>query len=392
MPGYSSKATLKARGIKEGYLASAAKLLGLSSFITRAAILPESLITADFLNEIALTDHGKHAIELLRGKYPRQDEAFYRLLILVEFWWEDLLVDPSATNINALIEGLSKFLASQELRICWLYGGLLYRQAFTRFPHEINEFSPDEARTLMEGTPQGVCQVRDLVAGPLGILRSTQLRYNPAYRTIPLWHCSDPSCDAIHSATVSVWPQAFTSARKQLYELLHDQYGNPSAWGALLADYDGDIAYYDHNALPGVPWLLGNTLSDKELTAVLRDLLGNNSKEIRQRLGPAGRGSPETIVANFDIAARLQAILLCSDQEIVQTIERLVTIGVISIPISEIRKPLVWAGSGGWFDLEIELSRMGVRTVSSTTPLQTARLKRLINEIYRLDGNRGQLD
>src|SRR5262249_9086468 len=79
-------------------------------------------------------------------------------------------------------------------------------------------------------------------------------------------------------------------------------------------------------------------------------------------------------------------------QEIVQTVERLVRTDVITLPVQEVRRPVLWKASRGWFDLDIELSRLGVRTVSSKIPLQNARLKQLINEIYKLDGNSRQLE
>jgi hypothetical protein len=384
---------LKARGLGEDYLSRAAELYGLSQFITRAAIIPDSLMIADFLNAVVPTDHGRQAIDLLRSKYPGHSNNFYTLTVFTEFWWEELLVDPHHTDIVRIIDGISKFLISQELRICWLYGAVLYRRAFELHSHDDgDDLSPDQIRRLLAGSPQGVCQFRDLVSGPLGILRSAQLRYAPCYTTIPLWHCSDPSCDAIHDATLRLQPQHLTSAREVLQDALSERYGNFSDWDTLLTRYAGEIDHYDHNALPGVPWHLGNVLSESELTTVLLDLLGSNSRDLRQRLGAAAQGAPKEIVANFDIAAKLQAVLMCSDQQIVRRVERLVTTGAINIPIQEVRRPALWKADRGWFDLQIELSRMGIRTVSDHIPLQNARLKQLINEIYRLDANTAQLD
>jgi hypothetical protein len=389
---------LKAREFPPSYLERAVTLSGLRRFIVGASFVPDTLITAEFLQAVSLTDQGQHALQQLRMQHPEESELVHLFAILMELWWEELLIDPIRTDIEALTANLTKVLKSNAMRICWLFGGLLYRRAFRLFPFEFPsstsyvDLPADAVNDLLADTPQGVCQIRDMVAGPLGICHSMQMRYLPPLTTIPLWHCPDPSCAGVHFGRLLVRSDRLRVSRAYLQQNLTAEHGHRSAWGRFLSKYDGDIDHYDHNALPGIPWLLGNALSERELAAVLRELLGSGSRELRQQLGPEGRGSPESIVSNFDIARKLQAVLLCSDDDIVRTIERLVAADAIVIPVQEVRRQKLSKTQGGWFDLEVELSRAGVRTVSSKTAIQNARMKRMISEIYSSEGGMEQLD
>ncbi|MFC6608509.1 hypothetical protein ACFQFC_15810 [Amorphoplanes digitatis] len=146
------------------------RLLDVRHLAEHCIITSKYKITQPMYDPVALTAEGQRIVEKMvkRGiPYPRA-----RFICLLEPLQADLLVDPLATDINRLVEVLSKQVASsssvkqsdeQVIRYPFTYGRLLYDKCHDLGFNAKNQISHRETLELLEGTPQGVSgwQFRD---------------------------------------------------------------------------------------------------------------------------------------------------------------------------------------------------------------------------------------
>ncbi len=137
---------------------------------------------------------------------------------------------------------------------------------------------------LLHGTPKGIFQVGHFLIGPLGILDAIQPRYMEPIMTAPLWHCSDISCNALHTVHLASGQPALPLAVSQAVTYFRSAEGNAAEWGGYYAAARGrKTSYYDDLNTDTLPWLLANAFADSEITKISHDLLLKHSKDLRER-------------------------------------------------------------------------------------------------------------
>jgi hypothetical protein len=340
---------------------------------------------------LRLGEYGRATWEGLSGANPALAEEEIRLALLDEMYWSDLFFVPDETNIRALESELSQGLSACSIRIPWVYGGYLYRKANKVFDRIKDRLDPKETLSLMSETPQGVCQMRTFVSGPLGLLRSKQKRNQPPTRSIPLWHCSDPSCSALHRALLCDEAQPKKAVLRSILRARGEDYAGVSLRYRRLSS---DVEYYDDLNTSGLIALLGDAFGRIELQAIVIELL-TRSKGLRAhlaelQLGGSFTGSAAQIASRLDEAGCLQTILLETDYAIAEAVDKLIAKGVINIPISETRSRRELSPTvSGWYNIDCEASCYGMRFVPNQAGVSLARLKRLIHNVH--EGNSSDL-
>jgi hypothetical protein len=359
-------------------------------------------ITQPMYDPVVLTDEGQRIVDKMvkRGiPYPQA-----RFICFLEPLQADLLVDPLATDIDRLVEVLSKQVANsnsnkqseeQVIRYPFAYGRLLYDKAHDLGLNAKNQISHRETLELLEGTPQGVFQVGAFVTGPYGIVESSYNRFCPPIRWVA-YHCGDITCGALHRHQLETSSDAdIIESQTKASKLISREYPDVSDWPGYFhrsGAYSGDI--YNDFAGDGLAYLLGDALSEPELRILFSRLLNNGPmlREIlRKHGGPSGKA--DDIANQLDPAQMLQLCLCSSDQEMFSALDALVLGGQIDIPDGEIRAPVVNGSKyTGAFALQAELSRHGVRIQSEDASLPTLRLRRLVRQMYRFDSEDDRLE
>ena len=144
------------------------------------------------------------------------------------------------------------------------------------------------------------------VTGPLGLLNSATGRYSPPSLHVPLWHCSDTGCKALHRVRLLDSPEGYAGAVEKLRQDRTQKHGPPSEWVAFLSRYiRGDNqpkAYFDIAAF------FADALTPKELNALFRfSLTTRVGSAIRRTLDGCSNGAPLGSGRPDEIAGQTQS-------------------------------------------------------------------------------------
>jgi len=351
-----------------------------------------------FGDVISLTDTGKQWVPRMQAEIRDISLPEINLALFIRSFHHELLIDVNTTNPETIRRVLDTEIVGGRIRYPWVYDRLLYDRFFDKFSGPTEEFSYEETRELLENTPQGVFQVGDVVVGPFGVLNSSCHRFLPPLLHVPLWHCSDPSCGAIHPVVLSTGESKFLEGIRFITNESMKAEGNPSEWFAFFRNLEHLPDYYDDMDLEDLPWLLANAFSHAELKNILSRFIDEYSIDVRQRFPKTKQfeqilsGSAEKISQPLTKAQCFQLILLMSDEDIASSVEFLIQKGIINIPPTETRVPKVVYHKGDWFDTNCQASRFGVRSVTSKIAIALPRLKRLIRESYKEEPELAQLN
>ncbi|HCX89684.1 MAG TPA: hypothetical protein DHT43_04015 [Deltaproteobacteria bacterium] len=374
-----------------------AEIFTLHWFLERCLVSSEYKIPNAFGDAISLTSTGKEWVPRIEAAVRDISLPEIKLVLFIKFFHHELFVDVNTTNPEAIRKVLDAEIVGGRIRYPWVYGRLLYDRFFDMFPIQTKELSYEETMKLLQNTPQGVFQIRDVLVGPFGVLNSSCHRFLPPTRTVSLWHCSDPSCDAIHPVLLSTGESKVLEAITLISDQSEKADGPPSEWFGFFRDFAGKSDYYDDMQLGQFPWLLVNAFSKTEMQNILRRLIDQHSKEIRQRFPKTKRfnhilsGSAEKISEGMTKPQCFQLMLLMPDEVIASSVESLIEEGIINVPPTETRTPGVTYGPGSWLAISCECSRFGVRSVARKKDIALARLKHLIRVLYKEERESAQL-
>ena len=355
------------------------ELLG-DSIIAKDYAVPDDLNAA-----IVLTDYGKrvHQDLVTKHKVPVKEA---RVICFLQLFHLDLLVDLKATRWSDLHAAIHRQILGGELRYPFVFGRELYDHAAELFDDERPQLSVDDTQRLLDGTPVGVFQLGTLLTGPFGLLTSPAERALGPVRNVPLYHCSDLSCNTVHRTRLSTDYEApINEHRLKANKVLEQDSRDPSAWGSYLSELlrDRDARYKDDH-MGTLPALIGDALSATEKRLLLAWLLDNTAGRLRTALAAlALKGRADDIVNSLSQAQMLQLLLLCDDVELRDALDRLVLDGVIVVPRSEVRQPVLQAQfRSGAFGARAQLSYHGIRFQTPESKLAPLRLRRLIDKVY----------
>ncbi|MGN9807304.1 hypothetical protein [Micromonospora sp. L32] len=372
----------------EDFRESLADLLDVQLILVECKIRRTYRVSKEMHETLHLTETGEQMAQAFRSKGVRYPES--RFMCLLNMLSNELLVDPVQTDTQALIEIVSEQIRDTTIRFPFTYGRLLYDRLLSfPFGESRTLLSSKETFEVLEGTPQGVFQVGRLVTGPFGLLQTPHRRSIAPVDEIP-FHCSDIKCNVEHTRTFSTDENApINEARDQAEKILLKE-GQASDWNGYLRRFNITASSGPWNDLKGDPvaYLLGDALTLDEmraLTAWLLDKTKNQVREVAARVGIRPGPAP-TMVSALGPAQLLHLMLMASDQAIANGLDTLVGDGTILVPLGQVRKPVINATAGsGWYDLQPELGRFGVRLSSSEFSLAPLRLRRLVSQMYRLD-------
>jgi len=334
------------------------------------AVLTKDYSTSPlWIDLVAISEAGKQLLQLDPGISKSYEPQDIHLALFIKFFHHDLLVDIANSNLEGIISLLNNEIINNKLIFPYRFGRLLYDK-FNDTTHtsRIEHITAEEVEILLKETPQGVYQVGDLVAGPLGILRSRDSRYVPPVLQLPLWHCSDTGCNSLHQVRLLQPSIPVVLIKSRLSRIASSKFGPASEWDkplSLLRRSDRWLAgrpYYD------LPTLLADTIIGEERTKLLaaalsssaagflRDIIGSPPRKKRLAEGPS-----DHVASRLSDIEQLQTLLLLDDSEIVQLLDQCVANSAINIPPGELRRskgrpPRMSKDSAA------ELSSLGVRS------------------------------
>jgi len=365
-----------------------ADLWALHYFAKRAVYSPE-YVTNDLWSDIVvLSPCGEELIENSRAALGQCTRADLCLAIFGLFYHHDLLIDHKRTDASLVLDRLnSEF---QEQLITWPYrfGRLLY----DRFNDTVESDHTDhlewqQARKLLGGTPAGVYQVGAFVSGPYGIISSAEARFVPPRATLPLWHCSDTGCGALHSMALMPPPIPLVQTYARLESAVREKYGPSSEWPRpmnrlFLRPAEGRACY-------DLPVLIADAIVQGERTALVAAALRSDRapqiRSVLQTRTGGGQMTPEAIADSLGEAEQVQILLTLADVDLRSLVDACVHDRRIDVPLNEIRAAGVTYADERLSsrDRSSELSSLGLRS-KAKVPL--ASLHTIIWESYETLG------
>lgn len=353
-------------------------------------LLSDCIIASDYtipdeINEaIALSTAGKDlADRLIRKEGVPVKEA--HLMCALTVGHEELFLDIDRCDVDRMVAAIDKQIRNREIRFPFSFGREVYDAYAAAFDDEKEELSIAESFALLDATPMGVYQYGEYVIGPLGMVKSSESRSVHASRHIPAFHCSRPSCRAIHRVYLRTSQDAAVNHhRDKLRRILSEREKEAAEWGAFAGELGGFLdVMYDDRAGAVLIALLGDCLATEELRSVLAYLLDNTKGVVRSLVPDQPRESAQSIAEGLSRADLLQLILLATEKQIRDALDALVRDGSIRIPAGETRVPVINRNRRfGAFELQAELGPLGVRYRSSDPGIASLRLGRLLKRLY----------
>ncbi|MFX0591260.1 hypothetical protein [Melissospora conviva] len=375
---------------------SLADLLDVQLLLVECKLRQDYRISKEMYETLHLTEAGERMVQAFLRKGIKYPEA--RFMCLLRILGNELLVDPIQSDTQQLIKIVSEQIRDTTIRFPYTYGRLLYDRLLTfPFGESRTVLSSKETFEVLEGTPQGVFQVGRLVTGPYGLLQTPHRRSIPLIEEVP-FHCSDIKCTTAHSRTfVTDYTAPINEARDIAEKVLRKE-GQNSDWNGYIRRFNM-YASMPWNDLKGdsLAYLLGDALTLEEMKVLAAWLLDKTKNEVRQIATSVGiRSGPAAImVSTLGPAELLQLMLMASDQAIANGLDCLVADGTILVPLGQVRRPVITGRErSGWYELQPELGRFGIRQTSPEFSLAPQRLRRLVGQMYLLqkDSERDELD
>lgn len=204
------------------------QLTDISSLFSDCIIRRAYKISDDINNAIVLSAAGKRiALELQKQQVPVKEAKLLCFLFLAH---TDVLVDVMATDVAALRGAISKQVLKGDLLYPFIFGRTLYDRAAELFEDEKPRLDVSETLQLLDGTPQGVFQLGDILIGPYGLLSSRGRRRLEPRTRIHLYSCADMTCSQVHISRLATDLDApINEHRRKLYPILDKDSKEPSA-------------------------------------------------------------------------------------------------------------------------------------------------------------------
>jgi len=351
-------------------LSSLDRLYSLSTFWRYALYPADYVASEEWGSVLKLTKYGEMTLDDLRPSLNGLPQADVLLAYFAKFFHHDLFFDPGSTDSTKIRQILERELLQERIRLAYFFGRVLYDRfndiySDTRTDHLM---APDAER-LVQGTPQGVYQLGTLVSGPLGVLDSQEARYIPPSLHLPLWHCSDTGCNAIHGVRLLPPSNSVAEALSRIKKTLSDRVGPPSEWSHDLRWLHRGFAPRPARAYVDLPFLVADCIIGCERTALLETALLSASGELLRNilaLPPRRKrdaeGPPTQVASRLGSEAQLQLLLVLSDRVLVGLIDDAVLSRAIRIPLGETRRSS-YSPPHLPKDLCSDLSALGVRSV-----------------------------
>lgn len=366
-----------------------------ASLYLLSLVLDNSLIRADYKpsdelrTAIRPSPYGQWLLQ--QGKKFGYEIREARLACLLELYHLDILVDVEATSLEALASAVTKEIQNGRLTFAMPFGPELYRRAAELFPDERRELNTVDTQRLLDGQPVGVFHLGSWLGGPWGLYLHSVTRPIRPTHSVPLQHCHDVSCGAVHRVLLNSDPSAeIIRARADIRKALESEGEESSDFGVVVSDIlQNPAAEFDADSLGAIGFLVGDALGDVELRVLMNHLLsGKSAGRMREQVESLTglTGATSAITSGRNRAELLQMILLATDEQIAEALDELAFQTAadaerIVVPNLEVRRSVLTHATASAFSTRPELSRFGIRTISRAAP-PALKLRRLIDTIY----------
>lgn len=312
------------------------------------------------------------------------------LFALLELVNRTPLLNLSEIDTNAVAKAISEEVRAKQILVPFLFGKEIYEKLAEIEKNEISELGERQSIQLLENTPIGVVHLRNFLIGPLGlIVTDFQRSLNTSNRPF-LQHNADRTLTRLHRVYLTTSPDAPVNRLRMRYvEILKKDTSEDAAWDDFFRKHlrveDED---FDENSLQGIPELLGDTLSDRELSSLVRSL-SESVDLVRRQAEECGAiragGTPDQDLLERNVLVQLA--LCASDTQIRDVLCRLTYDGTIKVPIGELRKPVLNGRTPfGQWGTSLELSHYGIRSVSLFQGMPFLRLRHLVELAWNRGG------
>jgi len=342
---------------------------------------------------IVLSETGEKILVHLKKQFALTDDFVSdgKLALLIN---SKNNIDLELTDVDKLIEVVSSEIIEKSLLYPYFFGRELYDKFFDLFNNN-KELNEEDTSKLLTLTPIGVFQIGNILIGPFGVIKSTEIRYIPptSNRNYPLWHSVDKSDKKLHQTS-------FKTYHHKIHDFLSEIRNLDSN---LSLSYQFSIYEnknpYDLNRINSLVFLLG-TFPTEELRLLFSKIIDCH-KEIREYLPQREefvnmwKGNGEKISAHLNHNQCLQLILLCKDEFILKHLEKLIFEGIIHIPETEIRRPKTSFITFSEFVIRTECSKYGFRSlikINNETNTALIRLRNLIENLYSTEEEKQRLN
>lgn len=345
------------------------KLFSLSRF-WNSAIYPESYKASERWEAIAvLSEYGNRMLEILHNLDAKATTSDKLLQLFVSFYHHDLFFDYEKCDIDGIVDLLSAEIRQFHIQIPHRFGRRLYDRFHEMDIHgRTDHLPPEHVTKLISGTPQGVYQMDVFVSGPLGIIKSSDVRFFPPSVQLPLWHCSDTGCGALHSVELLQFDDTPPKIAEHFDDVLESQFGKPSEWFAPLMMMHREDKYEYGRYLSDIPLAIGDCLFGVERSSLVEQMLkSSNSTAMREIIERVkGRdfssGSPSDVASKLDEEEQLQLLCIATDHQLQENIDALIFQRKIRIGLGEIRETKTSSYLVSHFDTGTEFGFLGVRS------------------------------
>lgn len=365
--------------------------------IWRNAVYTKDYIADDlWLTAPVLSLAGQELEKALIESGDFSPSADFYLALFCTFSHHELFFDTDKTDISAIENLLEREMSKEKIRYPFRFG----RDLYDRF-NDINQTNrtdhllPEQAFHLLEGTPKGIYQVGSKLIGPLGVFDSMEPRAIYPSQSLPLWHCSDTGCDAVHFVKLEPYQNKVEDIFVKINKFNRDSYGPKSEWEKCLRwayrldNWENGKPYYD------ICELIAGTIIGVELTLLVeRVLSGKYKMNCRQLLEKPPRsksfaqGSAAELAKKLNREQQLHLLFVLPDEYLVEVLDDLIYENIIKVPIGEKRSP-EFTSRGRNKDRHATLSSRGVRS-EVNDPIN--QLISLITNGYEMSGVRTDLD
>jgi hypothetical protein len=178
------------------------ELARLVDFLSGSILQEKYKIPDELARIVHLTDHGNIVMNKLitKNDVPPKEA---RLLCLLRLVHREPLVDLDRTSLEEVRLFIDRQVKDRHLLFPFVAGRDLYDRAAELFEEARDTLSHADTLRLLDGLPIGVFQSGPFVSGPYGLLRSLESRWFRPRKTVPMYHCSDLTCGAIHRTRLS---------------------------------------------------------------------------------------------------------------------------------------------------------------------------------------------
>jgi hypothetical protein len=369
------------------------EILGIIVLLGRCIIDANYRLSDDWTEPIKLTRLGDEIVRRCSSKHSRMKPNEARMAVFLEFGCASGLLVDLSTNIDRLRAKISSEVVGRHIHFPYIFGRELHDAAAESFP-ERTSLNNRQTIQLLRKLPIGVFQEGRTVVGPYGCTYSDMPRQLAPSRHVPGYLCSDETCSAIHTISLSTAAGPISKARTWVSDFIEQNYSDAEdEYVSIVHDAVArDLLPFIIDSSDNLIDVLSDGLNENELRAVIDLLLRQSFRDKSRRVDISKRlgiviGSPSECVSSLSRPQLMQMALLYTNPEICNAVDEAVSSEIIKIQDFEVRVSKVRRWDPAASEPDAQIGIRGVRFVDTPSSGYVARrLLRLLHGIYYESG------